>query len=178
MSTAVTTSFSAQLTGQLVSAAGGSLFSLQFPINLPTLLAQQTTTGTGANKADQFYIDQRTLATTVAERINLYSFGSGTKDAVGNAFTLANVKTLIIQNTSTTPGDYLTVGNDATSAEWTSFIGAAGVIGRVRGGGSLIITAPDASGYAVVNTTNHLLKILNSGAGSVTYNIIVIGATA
>ena len=49
----------------------------------------------------------------------------------------------------------------------------------VRPGGAFILIAPDATGYAVTAATGDLLKIANSaGTTSVTYDIIIIGATS
>lgn len=178
MSTALTAKFAAQLTGQATSAAGGTLFSLSFPIDLPQLIATSFTNGTGALAANQIYIAQRTLTATSTEDINMYDF-SGALDPVGNAITMAGIKLLIIQNTATVAADTLTIGNKATSAAWTSIFNDNEDRVKIRGGGSLILLAPDAAGYAVVNSTNHLLKILNdSASNSVTYNIIAIGDNA
>lgn len=153
-----------------------------FALNQPSLLALSLATGTGANKANLAMAAQRTLASSANDSISMYNWaingGSAGVDGLGQAVLFANVKIIIVQNMSTTPGDFLSVGNDNTSAAWVSMLTDKTDIVKVRGGGTFIAVAPDATGYAVVNTTNHLLKILNSGAGSVTYNIIAIGATA
>lgn len=50
---------------------------------------------------------------------------------------------------------------------------------NIRPGGALILLAPDATGYAVTAGTGDLLRIANSaGSTSVTYDIILIGATS
>ena len=59
-----------------------------------------------------------------------------------------------------------------------NWIGAAGDIVNVRSGGLLVLVAPDATAYAVTATTADILRILNSAAGTITYDIALLGASA
>lgn len=106
----------------------------------------------------------------------MYSFG-GTLSPLGVAYTLSKVLAILIKNRATASGDNLVIGGKGTSAAWTSPFGSNAHTVTIRPGGYLLMVAPDATGYAVVNTTNHLLKIANSsGANSVDYDLIIIGA--
>lgn len=158
------------------------LNTASFSLNQQSLLAISLATGTGAAKANLAMATQRTLASSASDSVSMYNWafngGSAGTDGIGAAVLFANVKILIIQNTSATESDFLSVGNDGTSAAWVSPFGANTHLVKIKGGSSLVLVDPGAAGYTVVNTTNHLLKILNSGAGSVTYNLIAIGATA
>jgi hypothetical protein len=150
------------------------------------------TSGTGLNKVNQVYQFQRVLASggSALDSISMYNGAitntGGTSgnvatavDGCGVALAFANIKLLVIQNLSATASDVLSVGNDGTSAAWVSPFGANTHLVKIRGGASLVLVAPDATGYAVVNTTNHLLKVLASTAvGAITYNLIAFGATA
>lgn len=172
------------ISASLISGAEQFNFSIQslFPV---------LSNGTGAaGKVNQIYAAQRTLTAGSNERIHLYDF-AGALDGVGNAFALATIKALVIQNLDVLlETNSLTIGNDNTSAAWTSFLGnqtntivlpggvPANAPAPAYPGGSLVVVAPGATGYAVVNTTNHLLKILNNGSSSVSYNIVVIGSTS
>jgi hypothetical protein len=50
---------------------------------------------------------------------------------------------------------------------------------KIKPGGTLALLAPGATAYPVTPATGDLLQVANSGAGtSVTYDIIVIGASA
>lgn len=184
MSTKVTGSVQLNISGQLTNASGGTLYSQAFLLSLQNVINQSFTSGNGgAGLVDQCYVSQRVLAHAANERLNMYSFG-GALDTVGNAFTFATVKALFIQNLGLAGGplleaDYLSVGNDATSGAWVSPFGTNTDILKIPGGGAALLMAPGTTGYAVVNTTNNLLKVLNSGAANaITYNVVVFGATA
>lgn len=179
MATTVTGSVNGGLnfTASSVVSASQSL-SAQFPLTLPSGLANAfTTSGTGANKCNQLWFSTRTLAGSATEDINVYT--PSATDAVGNALTIATVKILYIQNTSTTETDYLSVGGKGDTSAWTSFLADNTDIMKILGGATVCAIAPGATGWIVgASTTNHVLKITNSGSGSVTYNIAIIGATA
>lgn len=174
------TSFSATLTAALSWAFTNPLDqSTPRDAAALALTLAELTNGTGANQANTIWHDRRTLASAASDTIDLYDFGGGTPSPLGTVIANAAIKFIYIKNRSATATDVLTIGNDSTTAAWNSFFNASDTNAiTLRGGASLLIAAPDASGYAVADTTNHLLKILNSGAGSVDYDIVVIGATA
>jgi hypothetical protein len=157
--------------------AGLSGQSTQLPLSLPTLLALTFTSGTGANKANQMWVSNRTLANSATEDLDMYNPASA--DAVGNAFTIATIKALIIQNLSATESDTLTIGGKGTTAAWTSFFGSNTYTAKITGGGTLILTQPGATGFVVgASSTNHLLTVAATAAVSINYTVIIIGATA
>ena len=132
------------------------------------------TSGTGANKCDSIFHDQRTLTSSATETHDLFDFG-GARDALGNTFANLAIKALVVQVVS---GNALTVGAEGTAAAWNSLTGSDTVGVSVPALGALVAIAPGAAGYAVADTSNHLLKITNTASGSTVYNIIVIGASA
>lgn len=155
------------------------------PIDLTTprdagalaLTLAELTNGTGANAANTIWHDQRTLTTATSENIDVYDFGGGTPSPLGTAIANAKVAVCLIQNTHA--ADSLTVGGESSTAAWNSPFGASDTATMtIPAGGTLLLVAPSATGYAVADTSNHLLKISNPGANSVTYKIVVIGATA
>lgn len=128
--------------------------------------------GVGANQADKLWHDQRTLAASATEDLDLAGV---LVDAFGATFTLARVKGLIV---AAAPGNTnnVLIGN-ATANAWSTLLGATGVA-TIRPGGLLAVFAPDATAYAVTAGTGDLLKVANSGAGTgVTYDIVIIGAS-
>lgn len=155
------------------------------------LLNLALTTGKGLNQVNQAIAFQRILASggSALDSISMYNFAitntGGTTgsvatavDGCGQSLVLAAVKVLIIQNLGAA-ADLLEVGGDNTTAAWLGWFKDKTDIVRIRGGGSLIVTAPDASGMAVTNTTNHLLRIASVvGGAAVTYNFWAFGATA
>jgi len=162
--------YSSQTTVALDLGTGSSTGALSAAVTL--------TEGTGINQANRKFEDTRTLTATTAETIDIFDFG-GVTDPHGRAYTLSKVRKLIIKNTSTTAANLLKVGGEGTAAAWNSpFGGDDTSLLVVEPGGILVLEAPSAAGYAVADTSNHLLKIENMGSTSTIYNIIVVGSQA
>ncbi|WP_435589806.1 hypothetical protein [Micromonospora aurantiaca (nom. illeg.)] len=138
--------------------------------------AVELASGTGAGQADRVFHDQRTLAASATEDLDL----SGVLlDAFGATLAFARIKGLIVAAAAGNVNDVI-VGGAAANAI-TSFFGAAAHTLRVRPGGVLALIAGgnDAVGYTVVPATGDLLRVGNGGAGTpVTYDIAVIGTSA
>lgn len=129
--------------------------------------------GTGANQADKVFHDQRTLAASASEELDL---AGGLTDALGAALTFVKVKALIVKAAAGNTNDVV-VGGAAANGFATPFADASDKV-NVKPGGILALVAPGA-GYTVTAGTGDLLKIANSAGGSgVTYDIIVIGTSA
>lgn len=129
--------------------------------------------GVGVGQADRIWHDQRTLAASATEDLDLAGV---LVDALGATFALARVRALIV---AAAAGNVNNVVLGAAAANpWSTMLGAAGTV-QVRPGGILAAIAPDAVGYAVTADTGDLLRVANGGAGSaVTYDIVIIGASA
>lgn len=131
--------------------------------------------GVAAGQADRVFADTRTLAASASEDLDL----AGTLlDPLGAALTFARVKALIVR---AAPGNTnnVVIGNAASNA-WAALLGATGTA-VLRPGAALAVVAgtSDANGYAVTASTGDLLKVANSGGVTpVTYDIVVIGASA
>jgi len=133
-------------------------------------------TGTGAGQADLIFHDQRTLAASANEDLDLAGVLTG---ALGGTLTFARVKAVLIAAAAANTNDVVLGG--AASNTFVGMFGAATHTVRVRPGGMLLIAAGqgDPTGYAVTAATGDLLRVANGGAGtSVTYDVIVIGASA
>lgn len=129
------------------------------------------TNGVGDDQADVVWHDQRTLAATTSESLDLYGSLTG---PLGVTVNMVKVKALYIENLSTLYE--LKVGG-AASEEWTSWVGASGDKVYIKPGGALLLVAPKAAGYSLgAAGANAQLKIENTGAGECTYNIVVVGA--
>jgi len=130
--------------------------------------------GTGDGKADLVFHDRRTIAASSTDSLDLA--GSLT-DPLGATLTCATVKGLLVaaspSNTNT-----VVVGG-AASNTWATWVGDATDKVIVRPGGVLVLFASDATGYAVTASTGDILEIANGGGGtSVTYDIVIVGASA
>lgn len=133
------------------------------------------TTGTAAGQADKIWHDQRTIAASGTDDLDLAGV---LVDALGATVTFARVKGIVVAAAAGNSNNVV-VGNATTNA-WSTLLGATGTV-TVRPGGvvAAITGAADATGYAVTAGTGDILRVANSGAGtSVTYDVIVIGASA
>jgi hypothetical protein len=129
--------------------------------------------GAGLNAANRIWTDERTIAASATEDLDLA--GSLT-DSFGATVTLARVKALIVAASSANANNVVVGGGSNPFTNWVSGTTPAVV---VRPGGLLALFAPDATGYAVTSGTGDQLRVANSGAGSsVTYQIVVIGAAS
>lgn len=129
--------------------------------------------GTGVNQADKIWSDTRTLAASGTEDIDLAGVLT---DIFGAALTFARIKIMMIAAWGANTNNVV-VGNAATNG-FITWVGGATHTVSVRPGGLLVVAAPDA-GYAVTASTGDLLHVINSAAGtSVTYDIVLVGASA
>lgn len=130
--------------------------------------------GVGAGQADRLWSDRRTLAASATDSLDL---AGGLVDAFGAAITFARVRALYVAaaagNTNT-----IRVGGAAANA-WASWADAADNEIVLRPGGLLLLVAPDVTGYPVTAGTGDLLEVVNgSGGTTVTYDIVIVGASA
>lgn len=130
--------------------------------------------GTGANQADMIWSDQRTLAASATEDLDLAGVLVG---AFGNVLTFARVKAIIVRAAATNANAVVVGG--AASNGLVGWVADATDKLNIRPGGMFELVAPDATAYPVAAGTGDLLRIGNGGAGtSVTYDIVIIGASA
>ena len=141
--------------------------------NLRQQYALSLADGVSADQADMVFSDQRTLAASTPEDLDVSA--GALSDAFGTTFTLVKLKVLVVcaasGNTNT-----VDVGGDANSVP---FFAAAADFVSVHPGGCLTLTNPVLAGYAVTNATGDIVQVANGGAGtSVTYDIIMIGTSS
>ncbi|GFH36630.1 hypothetical protein [Streptomyces pacificus] len=135
----------------------------------------QLASGTGAGQADLVFSDRRTISASGAEDLDLAGV---LLDAFGATITFARVKGLFI-SASANNANNVVVGADATNP-WATLLNAAGTV-TLRPGASFaaVAGATDSTAYAVTAGTGDLLQVANSAGGtSVTYDVVVIGASA
>lgn len=134
------------------------------------------TFGNGAAQCDALFHDSRSLASSTSEDFDLA--GGGT-DAFGDTVTFANVKLLLIENTSPDADAILDIGGAAAN-QFSTLMGAVDDEIKIHPGESkLLICRTDADGFVVTGGTADLLKIDNqSGSNTATYKIIIAGDSA
>lgn len=145
-------------------------------VSAPVSWARQfvLSSGTGANQADKIFSDQRTLAASATENLDLAAV---LLDAYGVAITFAKIKAILIAAASGNTNDVLVGGHG--SAAMVNWVSDATDKIVVKPGGLFALVAPGATAYAVTATTADMLTVANSGAGtSVTYDVILIGTSA
>lgn len=130
--------------------------------------------GVGANQADKIFADNRTIAASSNDDIDLAGV---LVDALGSTITFARLRGLFVKasaaNTNT-----LVMGGGASNPI-TTILGGTTPTLTIRPGGWLGLMAPDATGYVVTATTADILRFTNGGAGSsVSYDLILVGASA
>ena len=129
--------------------------------------------GTGAGKIDKVWSDQRTLAASATEDLDLA--GSLT-DVFGGTITLATVKLLCVEASAANTNNVVLGG--ASSNAWDALLGDTGTF-TLRPGQVFLTALLDAAGLGGPAGTADLLKVANSaGSTSVTYDIFLYGATA
>lgn len=197
---AVTTTANVALTAlaNYVASLQGGLLTPQATLGSQNFLNFSFTSGNSAiNKIDQVYATQATIATASHTDVDLYALG-GALDPGGNAYTLAKVKLLFIQNLGYVTGpaetDVLAIGGQGTAAAWCGSGGLFGAnadlikipspsatsgVGNIPG---TFFWVANGLGFGINNTTSapgHLLRLANTvSANTITYNLVVLGATA
>lgn len=128
--------------------------------------------GTGADQINQIWTDNRTLAASANEDLDLS--GTALQSAVGVNIAFTKVRGILVRAAAANVNNVV-VGGAASNGFITPF-GAAAHTVNVRPGGCLALIANDAAGYAVTAATADLLRIANSGGGSsVNYDILILG---
>lgn len=172
--------------GYTAYATGTMTTQLQLKINTTGYLAVGLTTvdnpitqdytqllssGTGANQASNIYHAQRTLAASATENLDL----AGTlTNAFGVTLTFTKIKAIIIHAAAANTNN-VQVGGAASNA-FVNWVADATDIINIRPGGTLILVAPDSTGYAVTAGSGDILKVTNSaGSTGVTYDVIILG---
>lgn len=131
------------------------------------------TSGTGANAADMMWHDTRTLAASATEDLDL---AGSLANAFGDTQTFARIKLVLVTAAS---GNTNNVNVTRPAANGVPLFLAAGDGIPVKPGGGVLWWAPDSTGVAVTAGTGDLLTFTNSaGSTSVTYSVVIIGASA
>lgn len=165
----VTTGVSSTL---LKAADFGDGHNAQDPVNFTT--KTRYTTGTGANKANQHWHDDRSLSSGANDDLDL---AGGLTDIFGTTVTFTIVKAIYIKNKSTT--DALRVGGGGAN-EWvgatTPFL-ATGDKLVIPPSGELLLQCPTAAGWPVTAGSADVLRLTHPGTTSaaLTYDIFILG---
>lgn len=155
-------------------------------VGVKQTVSQEFSTGTGVGQADRIWQDNgRSLNQSASEDLDLYDLaafdtGAGAgNDALGQAWVVAEISGIMVQNASTSTGSLIIGGDGAATAFNTLFNGADdGQIGPIPPGGMFSVYYPTNPSMVVADSTNHLLTFTESGVGALTYNVTIIGRSA
>lgn len=166
---ALTTNISVRLAATMTAA-----LDLSTPVDaLERLITQDMASGVGSGQADLMWHDRRTLDASANEDLDMAGVLT---TGLGTTLALARVKLVWIYAAA---GNTNTVVVTRPASNGVPIFAAASDAIPVRPGGQLLVTAPDATGYAVTAGTGDLINIGNGGSGTtVTYDVVIIGASA
>lgn len=129
--------------------------------------------GTGANQANNVFHDQRTVAASGNEDLDL---AASLVNAVGDTLTFTKVKAILIKAAA---GNTNNVQVTRPASNGVPLFMAAGDGIALTPGAWFLAVFPDANGVAVTADTGDLLNVANSSSGTgVTYDVIIIGVAA
>lgn len=131
------------------------------------------TSGTGADQGNMLWHDQRTLAASATEDLDL---AGSLVNGLGDTQTFAKIKALIVY-AATANTNNVQVTRPASNGVPLFLAAGDGI--PVLPGGLFSWIAPNAAAIAVTAGTGDLLTFTNSaGSTSVTYDVIILGASA
>jgi len=139
-----------------------------------TLRSGEYATGTGDNQQDLAWSDRRTLTAT-SEQLDLR--GVLTAAIGGAALAFVEVRGIMIVNRSTAAGSLLSVGGGANPA-FGGLFGATGDIIKVPAGGCFFWHAPLDGGGLVTTAGTADMLTMDSGAATITYDVVIWGVSA
>jgi hypothetical protein len=155
------------LTGTLLSSP--DFADVSFPLAL--LRAIDLANGAGAGQANFLWADQRTIAPSGTDALDLV--GGGLVDALGAVVAPARLRALLIYSAPGNLNNLTVLGNAAA----VPFLNTVATTHTLVPGGILLLTKPDATGFVVTATTGDIIQIVNAaGVNSVTYDIAIIGS--
>jgi len=128
-------------------------------------LSQTWTSGTGANQANQWFADRRTV-TAASENLDMFG---GLTDALGVTINFATIREIVILNRSTTTAEILTISGTAL----TNILGGTSPTVKIGPGGKWVQGSP-IDGFTITDTSADVLTI-DPGAATITYDIFIIG---
>lgn len=129
------------------------------------------TSGQGANQANAFFSDTRTLAATNES----FDLNAGTMtDVYGAGLVFTKVRLLYVKNKSTTDLQFLTLTGDFLSGAASSpLAGSTSPTININAGGFCLLESPPTTGFAVTTTVSDGLTVTNTA--SFDYDIIIVG---
>ena len=131
--------------------------------------------GTGAGYANKLYVvqDDTGITASGSTTLDLQSL----TDMFGTSISFSKIKVLYVENTATTGGVDLVIG-DAAATEWinaAAFLNVADSTITIPAGACMCLINPDADGWAVASGYKSLKLANASGSTALTYKLVIAG---
>lgn len=132
------------------------------------------TTGAAINQADRAFADTRQIAASGTDDLDLT--GTALQDILNVNLALVRVKLIWVYAYSTNTNNVV-IGN-AAATQFVGPFGSATHTIALPPNGTFLVTAPTAAGWTVGAGASDLLRIANSGAGTVVnYDVLILGSS-
>ena len=147
--------------------------------NVALKYLQKLSEGVGASQIDLAYVDERSVAASTNDDIDLSGVIS---TAIGVSFAAVEIVGIVIINApfkSNDPANTsdLTIGAGANP--FIGFLAATDTIGPIKPGGIFMLIAGDLAGIGTVTAgTGDILRIANSSGGTAKYQIAILARSA
>ena len=167
---ALTTEFSFRVAGSITKTLGALSGLLKPDVQMSMALAS----GILLDQADKMYYSRPTIAGSATLSLDVATSG-GLLDVFGDAFAIAKLKLLVIKSLLSLCPNTMNLTRPAAGVP---LLGATGDLISILPGGALVWIAPSLAGVPVTATTADLIEIVNTAAGNVQPEILIIGASA
>lgn len=168
MAEAVSLQIVAKLIGAMTNPIDLSIPTDPLALDLTTTFAN----GTGANQANMWWHDQRTLGASASENIDL----AGSLTSIfGTTITFTSIKAILVRaSSSNNAANNVNVARGSSNG-FVLFLAASDGFTLPAGSWALFVN-PGANGWAVTAGSGDILTITNSaGTNSVVYDIFILG---
>lgn len=167
MGTALTTGLTGRSAVNLVLTAEKAIDLSTIPDPLKINSSIDWTFGTGVNQVNLLFHDSRSTDDT-GETHDIYAGGS-LVNSFGDPLTMEAIKLLFVKNTHAS----LTLEILGTASTGLDIVADPTDIIELPPGGEFLWTCPTAAG--IVTTTNLSLKFASKTAGTITYDMVLMG---
>lgn len=162
-------SIDTRLTGSLTSTADMSTPTAAFDTNQRKTLSS----GVGANQADFYWSDERTVTTGATDSLDV---AGALTSLLGGTVTFARIKGIRLRNSQASGvanTTALTLARPA--ANGVPIFDAASDSITIGADGEILLSNPTAAGWAVTAGTGDLISVVNAAGASNTYRIEIWG---
>lgn len=145
-------------------------------LDFPAWADHAITNGTGDNQADGFWGDQRSLAASATEELDLAGV---LVDAFGTTVNAAKLRAFAIEADAANNASNNLIVGAAAATQWFPFLGASTHTVILRPGARFVYSNPIGTGLAVTGGSADKLKFANSaGTNTIIYRFAFLYCTA